>query len=76
MGIEVFDEPDMAAAKHRAGLRRLCALHIKDALKYNFIDSAIALNLAFFVNASIFIESGKLLKINENLGTIAFLLSN
>ena len=32
--IEVFDEPDVAAAKHRAGLRRLCALHIKDALKY------------------------------------------
>jgi ATP-dependent helicase HrpA len=32
--IEVFDELDMAAAKHRAGLRRLFALHIKDALKY------------------------------------------
>lgn len=32
--IEVFDEPDVAAAKHRAGLRRLVALHIKDALKY------------------------------------------
>jgi ATP-dependent helicase HrpA len=30
----VFDEPDVAAAKHRAGLRRLCALQIKDALKY------------------------------------------
>lgn len=28
---------------------------IKDALKYNFIDSTIALNLAFFVNASILI---------------------
>ena len=34
VGIEVFDEPDVAAAKHRAGLRRLCALQIKDALKY------------------------------------------
>ncbi len=32
--IEVFDEPEVAAAKHRAGLRRLFALHIKDALKY------------------------------------------
>ncbi|WP_235964736.1 ATP-dependent RNA helicase HrpA [Caenimonas soli] len=32
--IEVFDEPDVAAAKHRAGLRRLFALQIKDALKY------------------------------------------
>ncbi len=32
--IEVFDEPEMAAAKHRAGLRRLFALQIKDALKY------------------------------------------
>ncbi len=32
--IEVFDEPDLAAAKHRAGLRRLFALQIKDALKY------------------------------------------
>jgi ATP-dependent helicase HrpA len=34
VGVEVFDEPDVAAAKHRAGLRRLCALQIKDALKY------------------------------------------
>jgi len=32
--IEVFDEPEVAAAKHRDGLRRLFALHIKDALKY------------------------------------------
>ena len=28
---------------------------IKDAIKYNFIDSTIALNLAFFVNAAILI---------------------
>ena len=32
--IEVFDEPDVAAAQHRVGLRRLFALQIKDALKY------------------------------------------
>ena len=32
--IEVFDEPDVAAARHRAGLRRLVALQLKDALKY------------------------------------------
>jgi len=32
--IEVFDEPEVAANKHRAGLRRLFALQIKDALKY------------------------------------------
>ncbi|MGH9519436.1 MAG: DUF3418 domain-containing protein, partial [Terriglobales bacterium] len=32
--IEVFDEPDVAAAKHRAGLRRLFSLQIRDALKY------------------------------------------
>ena len=32
--IEVFDEPDVAARKHRAGLRRLIALQIKDAIKY------------------------------------------
>ena len=32
--IEVFDEPDMASSKHRAGLRRLFALQIKDAIKY------------------------------------------
>ncbi|MEI6718529.1 MAG: DUF3418 domain-containing protein, partial [Betaproteobacteria bacterium] len=32
--IEVFDEPVMAASKHRAGLRRLFALQIKDAIKY------------------------------------------
>ncbi len=34
VAIEVFDEPQVAAAKHRAGLRRLFALQIKDALKY------------------------------------------
>jgi hypothetical protein len=34
VSIEVFDEPDVAATKHQAGLRRLFALHIKDALKY------------------------------------------
>jgi ATP-dependent helicase HrpA len=32
--IEVFDEPDVAQARHREGLRRLCALQIRDALKY------------------------------------------
>ena len=34
VGIEVFDEPDVAATKHRAGLRRLFGLQIKEALKY------------------------------------------
>ena len=34
VSIEVFDEPEVASAKHRAGLRRLFALQIKDALKY------------------------------------------
>ena len=32
--VEVFDEPEMASAKHRAGLRRLFALQIKEAVKY------------------------------------------
>ncbi|WP_448252052.1 ATP-dependent RNA helicase HrpA [Ottowia oryzae] len=32
--IEVFDEPEVAAARHRTGLRRLFALQVKDALKY------------------------------------------
>jgi ATP-dependent helicase HrpA len=32
--IEVFDEPGVAAEKHRAGLRRLVALQLRDALKY------------------------------------------
>ena len=32
--IEVFDEPEVAAAKHRVGLRRLIALQVKEALKY------------------------------------------
>jgi ATP-dependent helicase HrpA len=32
--IEVFDEPAAAAAKHRAGLRRLFGLQLRDALKY------------------------------------------
>jgi ATP-dependent helicase HrpA len=34
VSIEVFDEPDVATTKHRAGLRRLFALQIKVALKY------------------------------------------
>lgn len=32
--IEVFDEPEVAAARHRTGLRRLFALQIRDALRY------------------------------------------
>jgi len=32
--LEVFDEPEVAARRHREGLRRLVALQIKDALKY------------------------------------------
>jgi ATP-dependent helicase HrpA len=32
--IEVFDEPEIAASKHRAGLRRLVSLQIKEPLKY------------------------------------------
>ncbi len=31
--IEVFDEPQAAALRHRAGLRRLVALQLRDALK-------------------------------------------
>jgi ATP-dependent helicase HrpA len=32
--IEVFDEPDVAAARHRAGLRRLLALQLKEPLRF------------------------------------------
>jgi ATP-dependent helicase HrpA len=32
--VEVFDEPEVAAARHRAGLRRLVALQIREPLKY------------------------------------------
>ncbi|WP_374109865.1 ATP-dependent RNA helicase HrpA [Pelomonas sp. CA6] len=32
--IEVFDEPELAAQKHRAGLRRLLALQLKEPLKF------------------------------------------
>ncbi len=32
--IEVFDEPDVAVARHRMGLRRLCALQVRDTLKH------------------------------------------
>lgn len=32
--IEVFDEPQVAAQRHRAGLRRLVALQIKEPLKF------------------------------------------
>ncbi len=32
--VEVFDEPELAAARHRAGLRRLVALQLKEPLKF------------------------------------------
>jgi ATP-dependent helicase HrpA len=32
--IDIFDEPDVAAARHRVGLRRLVALQIREPLKY------------------------------------------
>lgn len=32
--VEVFDEPGLASAQHRAGLRRLVMLRLSDALKY------------------------------------------
>jgi ATP-dependent helicase HrpA len=32
--IEVFDEPDAAMSRHRAGMRRLFALQLKEPLKY------------------------------------------
>ncbi len=32
--LEVFDEPEVARRRHRAGLRRLVALQLRDALKY------------------------------------------
>ncbi|MFN9744976.1 MAG: ATP-dependent RNA helicase HrpA, partial [Betaproteobacteria bacterium] len=32
--IEVFDEPELAAQKHRAGFRRLVALQIREPLRY------------------------------------------
>jgi ATP-dependent helicase HrpA len=32
--IEVFDEPDIAVARHRAGLRRLLALSLKEPIKF------------------------------------------
>ena len=34
VGIEVFDEPDVAAVRHRAGLRRLLALQLREPLKF------------------------------------------
>ncbi len=34
VSLSVFDEPEMAAAKHRAGLRRLFALALRDTLKH------------------------------------------
>ena len=32
--VEVFDEPAVAAARHRAGLRRLVALQLREPLKH------------------------------------------
>jgi ATP-dependent helicase HrpA len=34
VGLEVFDEADAAAARHRAGLRRLVALQLREPLKF------------------------------------------
>ena len=38
--IEVFDEPEVAAARHRAGLRRLVALQLREPLR--FLEKNIA----------------------------------
>jgi ATP-dependent helicase HrpA len=38
--IEVFDQPDVAVARHRIGLRRLLALQLREPLKY--LDKSIA----------------------------------
>jgi len=34
VAVEVFDEPEVAARRHRAGLRRLFALQLREPLKY------------------------------------------
>ena len=50
--IEVFDEPSVAAQKHRIGLRRLFALQIKDSIKYLEKNTALSSTLVMsFIQA-------------------------
>jgi ATP-dependent helicase HrpA len=64
--IEVFDEPEAAAARHRAGLRRLVALQIKEPLKY------LEKNIPDITRmAGLFMPLGTLEELREQLVAVA-----
>ena len=66
VGIEVFDEPEVAQAKHRAGLRRLIALQIRDVLK------AIEKNLPDFrATAVAYLPLGSAEELREQIVSVA-----
>ncbi len=64
--IEVFDEPDIAATRHRAGLRRLLALQLREPLKYlekNIPDLTLM--------ASSYLSLGTLEELREQIVAVA-----
>jgi ATP-dependent helicase HrpA len=64
--IEVFDEPDAAALKHRAGFRRLVALQIREPLKY------LEKNIPDLTRmAALFMPLGTLEELREQLVAVA-----
>ena len=50
------------SARHREGVRQAC--------RYNLIDSRVALNIAFFINAAILVMAGGLLSTPGNLKNV------
>jgi ATP-dependent helicase HrpA len=64
--IEVFDEPDAAALKHRAGFRRLVALQIREPLRY------LEKNIPDLTRmAALFMPLGTLEELREQLVAVA-----
>ena len=64
--IEVFDEPDVAAQRHRAGFRRLVALQIREPLKY------LEKNIPDLTRmAALFMPLGTLEELREQLIAVA-----
>jgi ATP-dependent helicase HrpA len=64
--IEVFDEPELAAQRHRAGFRRLVALQIREPLKY------LERNIPDLTRmAALFVPLGTLEELREQIVAVA-----
>ncbi len=67
--VEVFDEPQLAVAKHRAGLRRLFALQLREPLK--FLEKNIPELQKMAGAYMLFVSSGTLEELREQIIDVA-----